>query len=140
MPQKSLETRFHVIGPITTKRFYPKDYPLPRPGQWVFVESTSLGVGRFIAKIASVVVRTLEGAPGVYQVTCAINRIAPKEDILFAKLARRQFDLSEREGESLEPLSLVDTQAKTEEFSMIVITMQPAYSNVNYSNGEYSGA
>jgi hypothetical protein len=140
MSQRSLETRFSVIGSLTTKKFFPKGEKLPRPGQWVFVGSDALGINRFIGQIAAVSIKTLEGAKDVYQVTCDINRISPKEDILFAKLARRQFDLTDRQGESLEPLTLADTSTKEEIFTITNITGQAAYSNVNYSNGEYSGA
>lgn len=139
MPQINLKTAFSVIGSNTIRRLFPRDYPLPRPGQWIFVSSASQGVSQFLAQISNVNIGTIQGAPDLYNVTIELNRIAPKEEILFAKLARRQFNLLEQDGDALEPLNFVETVNKTEEFNIEARTPLPSYSNVNYSGNEYSG-
>jgi hypothetical protein len=139
MPQATLSTRFSVIGSNTVRKLFPKEYPLPRPGQWIFVSSARQGIATFLAQITSVSISTIDGIPDLYDVSIDLNRIAPKEEILFARLARRQFDLTEREGDALEPLIFTETVSREEEFNHATTTPEPSYSNVNYSGDEYSG-
>jgi hypothetical protein len=139
MPLATISTRFSVIGSNTIKKLFPISYPLPIPGQWIWVSSASQNVDPFLAQITTVTISTVHNAPDLYEVNIDLNRIAPKEEILFAKLARRQFDLVQQEGDALEPITFTEALARVEVFAHSIRTPLPAYSNVNYSGNEFSG-
>lgn len=136
--QSTASLLFNVYGSITSKKFFPADQPFPKPGQYAYVSSEKLGVPFTLVKITSV--KTTLVNTELYQVEVQFNRVSLTEDILFARLARRQVDLSEQDQDFTEPLLLSDQIAITDGFEYTVLTWNLEYSGANYSGATYSGA
>lgn len=134
--QVSFETDFAVIGPERRQRFFPFLSNIPKPGQWVYIERQRLGVTRFLAQVTEVNITQIN--KDLYEVTVAINRKSVKEDVLFAKLARRVFDLIDLEKELLEPIDLLDSIQISDQLTLTTIPLVPSYSNANVSDAEVS--
>lgn len=136
MVQVDLTTEFPVVASERENRFFPYGLDLPKPGQWVYIQNANLSIPRFLAQVTGVNIELR--LPGVYDVTVIVNKESLKEDVLFAKLARRQFNLIERSGEVLEPLYFAETLQKSETLTISIFVFIDGYSGSNYSGGEYS--
>lgn len=132
----NFETDFAVIGPERRDKFFTHLDYIPKPGQWIYVEKQSVDIDRFLAQVTGVSVEQID--TDLFKCHVVINKRSLKEDILFAKLSRRTFDLLDLDKELLEPLNLTDTSAKSESFVIETRTNLPSYSNANYSNNEVS--
>lgn len=131
----SISFAHNLIGPDVINTFYPSYLEIPKPGQWIYIESDIISIPRTLVKITDVSISTL--IPDIYEVAISFSRISLKEDILFQRLLKQQINLIDEESEATEQTDFTDGHARTDTVSTSLLS--GFFSGVFYSGQKYSG-
>jgi len=131
----SISFKHSVIGPDIINTFFPSYLDIPKPGQWIYIESDLLSIPQTLVKITDVSISTV--IPDVYDVTIQFSRISLKEDILFQRLLKQQINLIDEETEATEQTDFTDSYQRTDEVDFSLLS--GFFSGVYYSGQKYSG-
>lgn len=131
----SLAIVHNVIGPDRVNLFFPSYLEIPKPGQWIYINSDTIGVPETLVKITDVSIT--EALNEVYDVDIQFSRISLKEDILFQKLLKEQVNLVDEESEATEQIDLSDAYTRTD--AMDLSLLSGFFYGVYYYGEKYSG-